>query len=87
MQSQMFEDAQCRLGVTSYSKGRKLKKKLSRTEAKIEPNRRVLIVTEGEITEVDYFEDLKNHLGLVNVDLDICGRECDSSPHPLFSLL
>lgn len=59
---------------------RKTAKKLSRRTATIAPNRRVLIVTEGEVTEVQYFEELKRILGLVNVDLDICGRECDSSP-------
>lgn len=42
--------------------------------------RRILIVTEGEVTEVEYFESLKSLLSLGSVDLDICGRECDSSP-------
>ncbi|WCR01622.1 RloB family protein [Paracoccus saliphilus] len=42
--------------------------------------RRVLIVTEGEVTEVEYFEALKSLLKLVSVDLNICGKECDSSP-------
>lgn len=59
---------------------RKTTKKLSRRIATIAPKRRVLIVTEGEVTEVQYFEELKVRLGLVNVDLDICGKECDSSP-------
>lgn len=59
---------------------RKTAKKLSRRTGTMIPKRRVLIVTEGEITEVQYFEQLKSILGLVNVDLDICGRECDSSP-------
>ena len=59
---------------------RKTAKKLSRRTATIAPNRRVLIVTEGEVTEVQYFEELKRILALVNVDLDICGKECDSSP-------
>ena len=58
----------------------KTAKKLGRRVASITPKRRALIVTEGEVTEVQYFEDLKRTLGLVNVDLDICGRECDSSP-------
>ncbi|GAA6208809.1 hypothetical protein NBRC116601_21020 [Cognatishimia sp. WU-CL00825] len=59
---------------------RKTAKNLSRRTASIAPNRRVLIVTEGEVTEVQYFEELKRILALVNVDLDICGKECDSSP-------
>lgn len=59
---------------------RKTAKKLSRRAATIAPKRRVLIVTEGEVTEIQYFEEFKSTLGLVNVDLDICGRECDSSP-------
>lgn len=59
---------------------RKTAKNLSRRTATIAPKRRVLIVTEGEVTEVQYFEYLKGILGLVNVDLDICGKECDSSP-------
>lgn len=61
-------------------KRRKTARKLSRRAATIAPKRRVLIVTEGEVTEVQYFENLKSILGLVNVDLDICGKECDSSP-------
>lgn len=59
---------------------RKTKNSLRRRSATITPKRRVLIVTEGEVTEVQYFEELKRICGLVNVDLDICGRECDSSP-------
>jgi hypothetical protein len=59
---------------------RKTTKNLTRRPATIAPNRRVLIVTEGEVTEVQYFEELKRILALVNVDLDICGKECDSSP-------
>jgi len=58
----------------------KTAKSLSRRVASIAPRRRVLIVTEGEVTEIQYFEELKRTLGLVNVDLDICGKECDSSP-------
>jgi hypothetical protein len=62
------------------SQKRKTTKNLSRRTATIAPKRRVLIVTEGEVTEVLYFEGLKRILGLVNVDLEICGKECDSSP-------
>lgn len=60
--------------------GPKTAKKLRRRPAKKDPMRRVLIVAEGEITEVEYFEALKSHLKLSNVDLEICGKECDSSP-------
>lgn len=59
---------------------RKNAKNLGRRPPTITPRRRVLIVTEGEVTEVQYFEELKRILGLVNVDLDICGKECDSTP-------
>lgn len=63
-----------------FEKRRKTTKKLARRAASRAPMRRVLIVTEGEVTEVEYFEALKSLLKLVSVDLDICGKECDSSP-------
>lgn len=61
-------------------KRKKTAKKIARRAATRTPKRRVLIVTEGELTEVEYFEALKSGLKLTNVDLDICGKECDSSP-------
>lgn len=56
------------------------KKDLSRKKASRIPNKRVLIVSEGEVTEPNYFEGFKAFAKLVNVDVDICGRECDSAP-------
>lgn len=63
-----------------FVKRRKAKEELARSAASRIPRRRVLIVTEGEVTEVEYFEALRSSLKLVSVDLDICGKECDSSP-------
>lgn len=63
-----------------FQKRRKTRKEIARRAASRTPMRRALIVTEGEVTEVEYFEALKSLLKLVSVDLDICGKECDSSP-------
>jgi hypothetical protein len=63
-----------------FQKRRKTAKEFARRAASLTPMRRVLIVTEGEVTEIQYFEALKSLLKLVNVDLNICGKECDSSP-------
>lgn len=63
-----------------FQKRRKTVKEIARRAASRAPMRRVLIVTEGEVTEVEYFEALKSLLKLASVDLDICGKECDSSP-------
>lgn len=63
-----------------FQKRRKSAREFARRTASRTPMRRVLIVTEGEVTEVAYFEALKSHLNLTSVDLDICGKECDSSP-------
>jgi hypothetical protein len=53
---------------------------LKRESAFEEPNKRILIVCEGEITEPSYFEAFKAFAKLVNVDVEVCGRECDSAP-------
>lgn len=53
---------------------------LERKKATKKPNKRVLIVSEGEVTEPNYFEAFKAFAGLVNVDVDVCGKECDSAP-------
>lgn len=44
-----------------------------------EKRRRLLVVTEGEVTEPMYFEHLRQLFGLTSVDVDVCG-DCDSSP-------
>lgn len=44
------------------------------------PNKRILVVSEGEVTEPDYFDAFKAFARLVNVDVDVCGKECDSAP-------
>ncbi len=79
--SRMFEDF-CMPAKSDglFKKRKKDARKLARRAASRIPMRRVLIVTEGEVTEVEYFEALKSRLKLTSVDLDICGKECDSSP-------
>lgn len=44
-----------------------------------EPRTRILIVSEGSVTERVYFERFVQYLGLTNVDVDIHG-EADSAP-------
>lgn len=63
-----------------FQKRRKSQKAMVRRPASLTTKRRVLIVSEGEVTEHDYFEALKSHLDLKAVELKICGKECDSSP-------
>ena len=63
-----------------FKKRKKTAEALARRKANRDTKRRILIVTEGEVTEVEYFESLKSLLRLGSVDLDICGKECDSSP-------
>lgn len=63
-----------------FKKRKKTAKAMARRKASRDTMRRILIVTEGEVTEVEYFEALKAFLKLTSVDLDICGKECDSSP-------
>ena len=52
---------------------------------------RVLIVTEGEVTEVEYFTDLCRGLGLTPITVEhpaegicIAGEQCDSAPISVF---
>lgn len=44
---------------------------------------RVLIVTEGEKTEPQYFDGLKDFYGLSGANIEICG-ECGSDPQSIF---
>ena len=53
---------------------------LQRRHARRAALRRVLIVTEGEITEKNYFDALIEDLRLTNAEVQICGRECGSDP-------
>ncbi|OSQ46205.1 RloB family protein [Thalassospira alkalitolerans] len=55
------------------------KKGLERKKGSRKPNIRVLIVTEGERTEKDYFNRLISHLNLSGIDVDVCA-DCDSAP-------
>ena len=63
-----------------FKRRKKTANSMARRQASRATMRRILIVTEGEVTEVEYFESLKYLLSLGSVDLDICGKECDSSP-------
>lgn len=53
---------------------------LRRPSPKRKPNKRILIVCEGEVTEPTYFKFFVKSLNLQAVDVQICGEECDSSP-------
>jgi hypothetical protein len=44
------------------------------------PRRFILVVCEGEKTEPNYIAHYKKGLGLCNVKLEICGKECGSDP-------
>ena len=56
------------------------KNDLKRKDATRRPIKRILVVSEGEVTEPSYFEAFKTFAKLVNVDVDVCGKECDSAP-------
>ncbi len=61
------------------SRKAKKKKSLTRKRAKFQPRRRVLIVCEGEKTEVIYLNALVVSLGLTTANVEVCG-DCDSAP-------
>ncbi|MCY3022316.1 MAG: RloB family protein [Planctomycetota bacterium] len=44
------------------------------------PRRCLLVVCEGEKTEPVYFEALRRALGLMSVEVRVCGPECASAP-------
>lgn len=58
---------------------------LKRKPATLEPAKRILIVCEGSVTEPEYFKFLKRKKKLPNLDIDICGEECGSSPFSVVS--
>ena len=53
---------------------------LRREEAKKAPYDRVLIVCEGEKTEPNYLEEIRDAYRLNTANIDICGEECGSDP-------
>ena len=53
---------------------------LRREEAKKAPYDRVLIVCEGEKTEPNYLEEIRDSYRLNTANIDICGEECGSDP-------
>lgn len=52
---------------------------LARRKSLRGPYAKVLIVCEGEKTEPNYFNGLKDHYGLNSANVEVCG-ECDSDP-------
>jgi len=56
---------------------------LARKQTKRERYAKVLVVCEGEKTEPNYFEALKDHLALNNANVVVTG-ECGSSPLSIF---
>jgi len=54
-------------------------RELARKKAKRESYAKVLIVCEGEKTEPNYFNELKDHLALNSANIIITG-DCGSSP-------
>lgn len=66
--------------IAKSRRSRKKTKPLKRKTATVTTKMRVLIVTEGEVTEVDYFREYVERKKFTSVEVDICGRECDSTP-------
>ena len=61
----------------------KTAKQISRKTPSLVPRERILIVTEGQVTEVHYFNHIKARLRLPNIDIDVCGSEFGSSPRSI----
>lgn len=53
---------------------------LQRPVVNRKPNKRILIVCEGEKTEPRYFKAFINTLNLLAADVEVCGEECNSAP-------
>ncbi len=62
----------------------KQSKDLARRKAKRKPYDKVLIVCEGEKTEPNYFEDLKDYYKLSSTNVEVAG-DCGSSPTSVVS--
>lgn len=69
------------MGTDDLFHKRKAKKasELARRKARREPYAKVLIVCEGEKTEPQYFNGLKDHYGLHSANVEVCG-DCGSDP-------
>ncbi|VAW90386.1 hypothetical protein MNBD_GAMMA18-147, partial [hydrothermal vent metagenome] len=69
------------MGTDNVHHKRKAKqaKELARRKARRKPYDKVLIVCEGEKTEPNYFEELKDYYELVSANVEITGK-CGSSP-------
>lgn len=65
-----------------YKRKAILAAKLVRRKSRRDPYDKVLIVCEGEKTEPNYFNGLKDHYGLNGTNVEVCG-ECDSDPHSI----
>jgi len=57
--------------------------KLARRKSRRAPYAKVLIVCEGEKTEPNYFNGLKDHYGLNGANVEVSGDECGSDPHSI----
>ena len=70
------------MGSDNLFRKRKKRQKdsLKRAKAKRDPYDVVLIVCEGEKTEPNYFEELRDAFKLNTANIEICGDECGSSP-------
>ena len=73
------------MGTDNLFHKRKAKKAkdLRRRTAKRAPYAKILIVCEGEKTEPNYFNGVKDHYGLNSANIEICG-ECGSDPLSIF---
>ena len=69
------------MGTDNLFHKRKAKKAadLARRKSRRAPYAKVLIVCEGEKTEPNYFNSLKDHYGLNSANIEVCG-ECGSDP-------
>ena len=56
---------------------------LQRRAARRAPYAKILIVCEGEKTEPNYFNGVKDHYGLNSANIEICG-ECGADPLSIF---
>ena len=63
-----------------YKRKKRKADSLKRMKAKRDPYDIVLIVCEGEKTEPNYFEELRDAFKLNTANIEICGDECGSSP-------
>lgn len=63
-----------------YKRKARRAESLKRARAKRSPYDLVLIVCEGGKTEPNYFSELRDALRLNTANIEICGKECNSSP-------